>query len=165
MIYKNMFCSMLLLLLFAGAISANERSSPTGRSARLSPAALTSLSVEKLNYQNILDASRWSKLTVGRKLAVSLRKKAHASLPQDFGDDELFAVGAGSGGSGCGWSCCFKICMNSAMQGAGTTCITSCTACFLTGSAWSCAMCASCGAVGFAAIEFCALHCCVNPGC
>ena len=125
------------------------------RSAESRPILLNALP-----YKNILNAGKWSRMLTGRALMSRLKKNAH--VPQD--GDEMFMVLEYGGGS-CNWSCCFKQCMNSAMSGTGNLCVTSCTACGLTVGAWLCAVCAGCGAVGFASIEFCGLHCCVDPGC
>ena len=112
-----------------------------------------------LPYKNILNAGKWSRMLTGRALASRLKKNAH--VPQD--DDMLMVLEYGGGG--CNWTCCFKQCMGSAMSGTGTLCTSNCTACGVTGGAWPCAVCLGCGTVGFAAIEFCGLHCCVDPGC
>ena len=185
--YKLVLCSLLLLIAFADlAVARNslsnktvaEAGDPSPRNER------SSISLKKLSYRNLRDASHWSQLTHGRALTLSLRrKKAHSfqdpygcldcgdMFPPDPDVDPMLIIQdgyldkSGSVGTGCNWSCCFKICMGSAMAGTGTLCATNCTACGLTGSAWACAVCVGCGTVGFAAIEFCGLHCCVNPGC
>lgn len=113
-----------------------------------------------LPYKNILSVSKWSRMLTGRSRTTRLKKNAH--VPP--GDEEMFMVEEYSGG-GCNWTCCFKQCMNSAMHGTGNLCLNSCTGCGLTGGAWPCAICVGCGTVGFASIEFCGLHCCVDPGC
>ena len=184
--YKIVLCSLLLMVAFADlAVARNSNNSdaePAGPSTRKSL-----ISLKKLGYQNLRDASQWSRLTHGRALALSLRKKkAHSfqdpdgclecgdMFPGDGNVDGMVIEGAyldktggvgGGGGGGCNWSCCFKICMKSAMGPNDNICLTNCTGCGLTGSPWSCAICAACGTVGFAAVEFCGLHCCVNPGC
>ena len=116
--------------------------------------------LNNLPYKNILNAGKWSRMLTGRALMTRSKKNAH--VPQD--GDEMFMV-LEYGGGGCNWSCCFKQCMGSAMSGTGTLCTSNCTACGVTGNAWPCAVCVGCGTVGFAAIEFCSLHCCVDPGC
>jgi len=180
---KLVLGSVLLLIVFADIAVAktspdkNEPALFSGSSRVESKVTLTSL--DRLPYQNLRDSSKWSKLTNGRALAVTLRKR-HAHAPQDpdfcFDCDLLFSdksgdqmsqvtLGVATSAGGCDWKCCFKSCMDSAMAGAGTLCTSNCIACGATGGAWPCAVCASCGTVGFVAIEFCGLHCCVNPGC
>ncbi|HEX3143837.1 MAG TPA: hypothetical protein VHQ64_07690 [Pyrinomonadaceae bacterium] len=132
---------------------AEDRSSVTSAASR--PILLNALP-----FKNILNAGKWSRMLTGRALMSRLKKNAH--VPQD--GDEMFMV-LEYGGGGCNWSCCFKQCMGSAMAGTGTLCTSNCTACGMTGNAWPCAVCVGCGTVGFAAIEFCSLHCCVDPGC
>ena len=127
----------------------------------LSSAESRPILLNALPYKNILNAGKWSRMLTGRALSTRLKKNAH--VPQS--GDEMFMVEEYSGGGGCNWSCCFKQCMGSAMSGTGTLCTSNCTACGVTGGVWPCAVCAGCGTVGFAAIEFCALHCCVDPGC
>lgn len=182
---KLVLCSVLLLIIFADIAVAksssdnNEVPILSGSSRAERKVALTSLN--RLPYQNLRDSSRWSRLVNGRALAISLRKKhAHGSQDPDYcfdcdlmfsdksGDQMVqptFGLAGGLGGGGCDYKCCFKTCMGSAMAGTGTLCTGNCTACGLTGGTWSCAVCVGCGVVGFAAIEFCGLHCCVNPGC
>jgi hypothetical protein len=126
----------------------------------LSPAESRPVLLNNLPYKNILNVGKWSRMLTGRALTSRLKKNAH--VPQS--DDEMFMVEEYSGG-GCNWTCCFKQCMNSAMSGTGNLCSVNCTACGITGGAWPCAVCLACGTVGFASIEFCALHCCVDPGC
>ena len=186
---KLVLCNVLLLIVFADIAMA--KSSPTSNEDSVSPGSsraegqLTPTSFDRLPFKNLRDSSRWSKLTHGRALTASLRKKhAHSSQEPDYcmdcdllfldgGDGEMIGplselnanAKGGGGGGACDWKCCFKTCMNSAMTGTGTLCSTNCTGCGLTGSAWPCAICIGCGTVGFMAIEFCSLHCCVNPGC
>jgi len=131
---------------------AEDRSSVTSAASR--PILLNALP-----YKNILNAGRWPRILTGRALMSGLKK--NANVPQE--GDEMFMVL--EYGGGCNWTCCFKQCMGSAMSGTGTLCTSNCTACGVTGGVWPCAVCAGCGTVGFAAIEFCALHCCVDPGC
>ena len=114
--------------------------------------------LKDLPYKNILNAGKWSRMLKGRALTARLKKNSHA--PQE-GDEMFIILEYG----GCNWGCCFKQCMSSAMSGTGTLCTVNCTGCGLTGSLFPCAVCGACGAVGFAAIEFCSLHCCVDPGC
>ena len=184
---KLVLGSVLLLIVFADIAVA--KSSPyydedavLRKSSRAEKQAAPA-SLDRLPYKNLRDSSKWSKLIHGRALTASLRKKhAHSFQDPDYcldcdllfldgGDGEMIGPlyemndKSGVGGSSCNWSCCFKTCMNSAMTGTGSLCTVSCTACGLTGATFSCAVCVGCGAVGFAAIEFCALHCCVNPGC
>ena len=173
---KLVLCSVLLLIAFADIAVARNSTHDGAVSANLSRAEkqLTRISLERLPYKNLRESSKWSKLVHGRALTVTLRKKNAHSLQDDCidcgslfpGDEEMIGPLYGSGSKGCGWSCCFKQCMGSAMSGdADTFCLVNCTACGTTGNVFSCAICASCGAVGIAAIEFCGLHCCVNPGC
>jgi hypothetical protein len=183
---KLVLCGVLLLLFgFADiAVARNSTHNDGTISADLSRAdkQVTRMSLQRLPYKNLLESSKWSRLSHGRVLAASLRKKnAHSLQDPDLCTDcDLLFPGDGEGemigplydmndkssyGGGCDWKCCFKTCVDSAMSGTGSLCITSCTACGTVGGAFACAVCASCGAVGFAAIEFCSLHCCVNPGC
>jgi hypothetical protein len=116
------------------------------------------------SYKNIVDAAQWSRLP--RPLnSASAKKTARASRVQDPWDDPWADEGMFDAFGPKTWKVCVKTCVGSAMQGAGTMCTVNCTACVLTASPWSCAICAGCGTVGFVAIEFCTLHCCVNPGC
>jgi|SRR5215831_1174929 len=186
---KLLVCIVLLMLGCVGTTAAksgtlnNEAASAdSARAEKRFPR----ISLERLPYKNLQESSKWSKLMNGRALTISLRKKkAHGSSQgQDYclgcdtdsmfgndGDNAGFESydGVGNpnarGGGACGWSCCFKQCMNSAMSGTGQLCTTNCAACGFAPNPWSCAVCAACGTVGFVAIEFCALHCCVNPGC
>ena len=182
--HKLTFCSLLLLLTAYPAAAMNSANDKvleeTTRPSALRRHKLV-VSFDRLPYQNILDASKWSRMKNGRALALSLRKKnAHASQEPDYfcvDCDLLFSTktedpmvqpiyGSTSGAyGGCDWKCCFRTCMETAMAGTGTMCLTNCTACGVLGGAWSCSICVSCGTVGFVAIEFCGLHCCVNPGC
>lgn len=181
----------LLLIAFADVAVArspvDKNNAPAASQLSAPRKELSVVSVNKLPFKNLQDSSKWSTLPHGRALTASLRKKkAHGSPAQDYCldcGDLLFGgdggggdlVGplitlngnekAGGGGGGCGWTCCFQQCMSSAMTGTGSLCVGNCTACGVTGSAWACAICVGCGTVGFAAIEFCTLHCCVNPGC
>jgi hypothetical protein len=175
---------MLLLIAFVDVAVANG--SPDNNEAavsRGSSRAEKRVALDRLPYQNLRDSSKWSRLIHGHALTLSLRKKhAHGLQEPDYclDCDLLFSeYGSGDmigpllevdannrgGGGGCDWKCCFKTCMNSAMGPADNFCLVNCTACGTTGAAWPCAICASCGVVGFASIEFCGLHCCVNPGC
>ena len=187
--HKIVFCSLLLMIAFADMAVARSLAPDNGgaEGARPSPRK-PSVSLAKLGYQNLRDASQWSRLTHGRAFTLSLKKKkAHGfqdpdgclecgdMFPSDpdWGDPMQIIQdgyvdktgGSGGGGGSCGWSCCFKICMNSAMAGTSELCTINCTACGVTGNPWPCGICLGCGTVGFAAIEFCGLHCCVNPGC
>jgi hypothetical protein len=158
---KLAVCTLLVLCGLVTSVSAKSASYSASR--RLSR---NSVSLNILPYNNLLDVSKWSKLTNGHALTLTLRKKrGHASPPQDFGDDELFGIGAGGsgGGGGCGWGCCFKQCLSSALD--SQLCILGCGACYVDGSTLGCATCLACGTVALAAVEFCSLHCCVNPGC
>ncbi len=164
--HKLMLCSILLMLSFATLASGKnllyKNLAEAAKWSALPKAVPTSISLNKLPYKNILDAAKWSKLVNGRALSANLRKRnAHGSPVQGFDDPEaLFAFGPGSG---CRWGCCFKTCLRSAMS--EELCIVSCGSCVVDGSTFGCAICAACGAVAAAAIEFCGLHCCVDPGC
>lgn len=183
---KLVLCGVLLLFAFADiAVARNSIRNDGTVSADSSGAEkqFTRVSLERLPYKNLRESSKWSRLVHGRALTASLRKKnAHGLQDPDYcfdcdllflgegGGDmigplyDLNAAGRGGGG-GCDWKCCFRTCMSSAMGPVDTLCVVSCTACGLTRSAFPCAVCVGCGAVGFMAIEFCGLHCCVNPGC
>jgi hypothetical protein len=161
---KLALCSILLMLSFANLAAAKnlpyKNLVDTANWSTLPRAASTSVSLDKLPYKNILDATKWSKLKNGRALTASLTKKsAHGSTLQ-FPDDPsaLFPVEHG----GCNWGCCVKTCLRSALP--GQTCALGCGSCVVDGSTFGCAICAACGAVGVAAIEFCTLHCCIDPG-
>jgi hypothetical protein len=180
--HKFVLCSLLLTFAFADAAAAmtalphHHRGEVRGVVGGGSPLFTT---MEKSPYKNLQDASRWSRLTHGRALTLSLRKQRHHGVqdycpdcgdtmfPDDGGEwlDPLTGVNLARGSGACGWKCCFKQCMYSAMGSAGELCLNNCTSCVLSPGPISCAICASCGAVGFAATEFCALHCCVDPGC
>jgi len=182
--HKLMLCSILLVILSANLAVAKNSSTLTRVVETPESSGMRRqhplVSLDRLPYKNLVDASKWSRLTNGRALAATLRKKnAHAVQEPDYcfdcdllfsdkSDSEMAQVTLGmTGGAfgGCDWKCCFKTCMNSAMNGTGNLCTVNCTACGVTGNAWPCAICAGCGVVGFAAIEFCGLHCCVDPGC
>ena len=186
--YKLVLCSLLLMLAFADlAVARNSLPNNSGAEAAGPSTRKSLVSLKKLGYTNLRDASHWSRLTHGRALALSLKKKkAHSfqdpdncfdcgdMFPGDGNVDGFVIEGgyvdktggaAGGGGGGCDWKCCFKQCIRSALGSADSTCVTNCTACGVLPSPWPCAVCAACGAVAFAAIEFCSLHCCVNPGC
>lgn len=160
---KLVLCSILLMLSSANLIAAKNRPyknliDTANWSAR--PAVASSpVSLNQLPYKNILDAAKWSKLKNGRALRVSLaRRSAHGS-PFQFEDPEaLFPLEK----SGCNWGCCVKKCLYSALP--GQTCAFGCGSCLVDGSVFGCAICAACGAVGVAAVEFCTLHCCIDPG-
>lgn len=183
---KLVLCSVLLLIGFADIAVARNSTSEGNVSANssLTDKQSSRVSLERLPYKNLRESSKWSRLIHGRALTASLRKKnAHSLQDPDYclGCDlmfpgegegemigplyELNAGKGGSGGGGCDWKCCFSSCVSSVMGPPGTLCVVSCTACGTSGGAFPCAVCGSCGAVGFAAIEFCSLHCCVNPGC
>jgi hypothetical protein len=180
---KLVLCSMLLLIAFVDiAVAKGSPDNNEAAISRGSSRAEKQVALDRLPYRNLRDSSKWSKLIHGHALTASLRKKhAHGLQNPDecLECDLLFSeYGSGdmigpifemnsskTGGGGCDWKCCFKTCVGSAMADTGTLCTTNCTACGLTGNAWPCAVCAGCGVVGFAAIEFCGLHCCVNPGC
>lgn len=174
---KLVLCAVLLLA-FADIVAARNSTVDGALSAGSSAAEkqLTRISLERLPYKNLRESSKWSKLIHGRALTATLRKKNAHSLQDVCIDCDSLFPGEGdemigplydlnAGAKGCGWSCCFKQCMGSAMGPASSLCLSSCTACGTVGGAFACAVCGSCGAVGFAAIEFCGLHCCVNPGC
>ena len=185
--HKLVFCSLLLVIAFTGVAAAkSSRDDNEGSSSRLREAGIrASTSLNRLPYKNLLDSSKWSRLIHGRALTATLKKKnAHSAQDVDspctecdllFAPDDVYGgemigplselnAGKLTSSGGCNWGCCFKICVASAMDGAGNLCTTSCTACGLTGNSWPCAVCVGCGTVGFVAIEFCGLHCCVNPG-
>lgn len=159
-----LLCSILLMLSFASLTSAKnlgyKNLLETAKWSTLPKAATPSVSLNKLPYKNILDVAKWSTLTKGRALSASLRRRnAHGSLIQDEGDPgALFPLEHG----GCGWGCCFKICLRSAMS--GELCIVGCGTCTVDGSIFGCAVCAACGAVAVAAVEFCSIHCCIDAG-
>lgn len=162
--HKLVLCSILLMLSFANLTVAKNRPFKnlveTANWSALPRVASSSVSLDKLPYKNILDAAKWSKLKNGRALRASLtRMNAHGS-PFQFGDDPaaLFPVVKG----GCNWGCCVKRCLTSALP--GTMCAMGCGGCYVDGSVLGCAVCAACGAVGIAAVEFCTLHCCIDPG-
>ena len=156
---KNLLllCSVSIILLSAGAASAKKAVYPnilsaSGWSALPAPVKPAAAG----DYKNIADAARWSSLP--RPIAPAATRKS-MTAPQDPGDaDELFGLRPT-------WKDCVRQCLDSALRGTGTLCVSNCTACALVGAPWSCALCAACGIVGFASVEFCTLHCCVNPGC
>ena len=158
---KLWLCSMLFVLSVCATTSAKNSPYRNLREVAGWSNAPVSRSLNSLPYKNILDTAKWSRLPTGRALRARLKRNAHSPLPA--ASDEIFLED--SSGAGCGWTCCFKSCVSSAMKGTGELCIANCTVCGLEGSPWACAVCVGCGAVGFAAIEFCGLHCCVNPGC
>ena len=180
---KLVLCSMLLLIAFVDiAVAKGSPDNNEAAISRGSSRAEKQVALDRLPYRNLRDSSKWSKLIHGHALTASLRKKhAHGLqnpdeclecdlLFSEYGSGDMigpiFDMNATNrGGGGCDWKCCFKTCVGSAMADTGTLCTTNCTACGLTGGAWPCAVCAGCGVVGFAAIEFCGLHCCVSPGC
>src|SRR5258706_14984097 len=160
---KLVLYSILLMLSFANLTAAKnlpyKNLIETANWSSLPRAASTSVSLDRLPYKNILDAAKWSKLKNGRSLRVSLTKRSAHGSPFQFEDrDALFPVAHG----GCNWGCCVKTCLYSALP--GTTCAMGCGGCVVDGSVLGCAICAACGAVGLAAVEFCTLHCCINPG-
>lgn len=186
--HKLVLGAVLLLFAFADfAVARNSKHNDEGASANSSGAEkqLRLISLDRLPYKNLRESSKWSRLSHGRALTASLRKKnAHSVQDPDYciGCDLLFPgegggdmIGplldlnanarGGSSGSGCDWKCCFRSCVGSAMSGTGQLCTVNCTACGLTANPFSCAVCVGCGTVGFVAIELCSLHCCVNPGC
>ena len=174
---KLVLCAVLLLA-FADIVAARNSTRDGAVSAKSSSAEKqsTRIPLERLPYKNLRESSKWSRLIHGRALTATLRKK-HAHSLQDGcidcdslfpGDNEMIGplTELNAAGKGCNeWSCCFKQCMGSAMSGTGQLCTVNCTGCGTVGGPFACAVCAACGAVGFAAIEFCGLHCCVNPGC
>jgi hypothetical protein len=157
-----LLCSVSIILLCAGVASAKKSPYPNIMMARgWSALPASAAPASNRDYKNISDAARWSSLA--RPLTPgSTRKSARATQGQDptFDASLLFDDTFSST-----WKGCVKTCVGSALAGTGTLCLTNCTACALTGAPWSCAICASCGVVGFVAVEFCTLHCCVNPGC
>ena len=158
--------SLLVILCVSGLATAKEsRYLGLTAAADWSQPAPNANTPRKFGYQNIQDSSRWSRLQVGKALTANLSKRAHANRLEPFDKNILFAPGGG-GAIGCGWTCCFKSCMYSVLDnGVENTCLASCLGCGLAGGIWPCAVCVGCGAVGIAALEFCALHCCVEPGC
>jgi hypothetical protein len=161
---KLVLCSILLMLSSANLIAAKNRPFKnlidTANWSAPPAVASTPVSLNQLPYKNILDAAKWSKLKNGRALRVSLTRRGAHGSPFQFDDNEaLFTV---TKGPTCNWSCCVKKCLYSALP--GTTCAMGCGSCIVDGSAFGCAICAACGAVGIAAVEFCTLHCCVDPG-
>jgi len=162
---KRMLLMFSILLMLSGASLTSAKTLPyrnlmeVANWSTVVRTAATPLSVNQLRYKNILDAAKWSRMINGRKLTVSLRKKAHASPVLEYGEDELFAVGAR--GSACNWICCMGNCLS---DYPGGLCGTNCAACALTANPWGCAVCAGCSAVGLAAIELCSIHCCITAG-
>ena len=152
-----------VLFMLSVCITASAKNSPYKHLSEVAnwSHSTNPLSLNNLPYKNILDAARWSGLPTGRVLAAQLKKHAHS--PQGTAGDLILMED--NSGAGCGWSCCFKSCMSSALGDAGNGCLVNCTGCGLTGAPWACAICVGCGAVAIAALEFCGLHCCVNPGC
>jgi hypothetical protein len=152
---RLLLCSVSLILLSASMAVAKKSPYPNIADAShwSTPAETTAVSTG--DYRNILAATKWSSLP--KHLIGRANKKVR--LTGAVLDDEMFEEARPS------WKQCFSTCVGSAMEGAGTMCITNCTACGLVPNPWSCAVCIGCGTVGFAAIEFCALRCCVNPGC
>ena len=158
--------SILLMLSFASVTSAKnlpyKNLLEAAKWSTIAKAATTSVSLDKLPYKNLTEVARWSRMINGRMLSASLRKKAaHASPVQDFTDDELFAIGDAERGGPCNWACCMRYCLQDLPE---SFCGTNCLVCALTGAPWSCAVCASCGAVGIAALELCSIHCCIAAG-
>lgn len=158
---KNLLlCSISIILLSAGVASAKKspyQNINMASSWSEMPATVTSDSSR--NFKNISDAARWSSLP--RPLTPNSTKKGgRASRLQDpVTAEELFGLSGGT------WKQCVRQCVESALGGSGTLCFTNCTGCALVGSPWNCAICAACGVVAFASVEFCTLHCCANPGC
>lgn len=162
----NSVLCLILIVLGCGSLAQAKDSgyknlAETSKWSADSNASRVRTPVASLPYKNVVEASKWSKLTNGRALTVTLRKRSHGLNMQDENPDALFTLGAG----GCNWSCCFKTCFTSAVGSISQWCIAACGACGLTGNAFSCGICLSCGVVNFAVVEFCALHCCVDPGC
>jgi hypothetical protein len=149
---KLLLCCVSIVLLSAGVASAKSSTYENLASA----ANWSSLPATK-DYKNILAAAKWSR---SPRTINSNGKTARLSRMQDaFFEDDLF------GSSPRSWATCFRVCVRSGMEGTSTLCLSNCMTCGLTGAPWGCAICLSCGTVGGAAVEFCALHCCVNPGC
>jgi hypothetical protein len=153
-----LLCTVSIILLSAGVASAKKspyQNIALAGSWSALPASVTSTAGP--GYKNIVDAARWS--TLPRPL--SARKTGRTVRAQDPSDfDQMFEpFGSPT------WKGCVRRCLESAMEGTGTLCTSNCVACAVVGAPWSCAICAACGTVGFVSIEFCTLHCCVNPGC
>lgn len=168
---KLLLCSVLVVL---AATAASAKNSPDKNilptynnileAAKWSEtSAPTSISLK--GYKNILAAARWS---TAAKLppATGARNRAAGGRVQDLfgGGDVMFEQNSSLDGPRRDWKFCFSTCVESAMGGTGSLCVGNCVACG-TGSVWGCAMCASCGAVGLATVEFCALKCCQMTGC
>lgn len=152
---KLLLCCISIVLLSAGVASAKSSTYENLASA----ANWSTLSATK-DYKNILAAAKWSRSP--RTLSLN-SKSARLSRMQDpfwDRDDDLFGSLYPRT-----WTTCVRTCVTSAMEGTSTTCVSGCLGCVSLVSPWACAVCLSCGAVGGAAVEFCTLHCCVNPGC
>ena len=154
---KLLLCSISMVLLSFGVASAK-----TSPYENLMTAANWSNLHAPRDYKNILAAAKWSHLSRPVRGGLITRGARFARVQDPWEEGEMF--GDDAFGYPRTWKYCVKTCVASAMEGAGTTCISGCASCGA-GSVWGCAVCASCGAIGFAAIEFCTLHCCVNPGC
>ena len=150
---RLLLCSVSIILLSASIAVAKKSPYPNIADASnwSTPAETTAVSIG--DYRNILAATKWS------SLPKHLIGRADKKVGLTRAVDEMFGEKSPT------WKQCFSTCVGSALEGAGTMCATNCTACGVAPNPWSCAICAGCGAVGFAAVEFCALKCCVNPGC
>jgi len=152
-----LLCSVALVLLTASVASA--KSSPY---KNLITAANWSNAPAASAYKNLQAAASWSRFA--KPLSGLITKGARFSRVQDpldsLEDDEMF----GSPGPRT-YKNCVKTCVKSALGPTDSLCVTNCTGCVLVGGTWSCAICLSCAATGFAYIELCVLHCCVDPGC
>ena len=146
-----LLCCVSIVLLSAGVASA--KNSPY---ENLAGAANWSNSPATKDYKNILAAAKWS---VSPRTVSFNSKSARLSRMQDpFYYDDLFS-GPRT------WTGCVQVCVKSGMRGTSNMCLTSCVGCALVPNPFGCAICFACGTVGGATVEFCTLHCCVDPGC
>ena len=149
---KLLLCCVSIVLLSAGVASAKSSTYEN-----LASAANWSTLPATKDFKNILAAAKWSRSPGTLSLN---SKSARLSRMQDpFYEDDLFGSYPRT------WTTCVTVCVKSGMSGTSNMCLTSCLGCALVPNPWGCAICFGCGTVGGATVEFCALHCCVNPGC